>query len=205
MSPARRSFEDNLTTDLPTAETAPASLIESRIWLIRGQKVLLDADLAALYQVETKRLNEAVRRNRDRFPEDFMFRLAPAENENLRSQIATSSEVWGGRRYLPYAFTEQGIAMLSSVLRSKRAIQVNIAIMRTFVRLRQLLASHEDLARQLEELRSKQEEHGQQIQAVFQAIQYLIEAPAEPKRRIGFPVSRGSHEPQALDGEGNEE
>lgn len=148
-------------------EGAPAPFIESRIWLIRGQKVLLDADLAVLYQVETKRLNEAVRRNRERFPEDFMFRLTPAENEILRSQFATSSELWGGRRYLPYAFTEQGVAMLSSVLRSGRAIEVNIAIMRTFVRLRQLLASHEDLARQFEELRTRQEAQGQQIQEVF--------------------------------------
>jgi hypothetical protein len=152
---------------MPSAETAPVPLIESRIWLIRGHKVLLDADLAILYQVETKRINEAVRRNRDRFPNDFLFRLTAEENGILRSQIATSNEHWGGRRYLPYAFTEQGIAMLSSVLRSKRAIEVNIAIMRTFVRLRQLLATHEDLARQLEDLRWKQEEQGSKSRRCF--------------------------------------
>ena len=169
----------------------PVPLLESRIFLIRGQKVLLDADLAALYQVETRRLNEAVRRNRERFPEDFMFQLTRTEDEALRSQFAISNEpIRGGRRYLPYVFTEQGIAMLSSVLRSKQAIEVNIAIMRTFVRLRQLLATHEDLARQLEDLRWRQEEQGQQIQAVFETIQHLIEAPAEePKRRIGFPTA----------------
>ena len=166
-------------------------------------KVLLDADLAELYQVTTGNLNLAVRRNKERFPPDFMFQLTKAEFDNLRLQIARAS--WGGRRTPPYAFTEQGIAMLSSVLRSKRAIQVNIAIMRTFVRLRQLLASHEDLARQLEGLRWKQEEQGQQIQAVFQTIQQLIEAPEEPKRRIGFPTSRAGHDPQALDGEAEEE
>jgi ORF6N domain len=130
----------------------PAPLIESRIFLIRGHKVLLDADLALLYEVETKRLNEAVRRNRERFPEDFLFQLTAEETEALRSQIATSNEGRGGRRYYPYAFTEQGIAMLSSVLRSQRAIAVNIVIMRTFVKLRQLLATHEDLAHRLDQL-----------------------------------------------------
>ena len=192
--------------EMPSAETAPVPLIESRIWLIRGHKVLLDSDLAMLYQVETKALNRAVKRNRDRFPEDFMFQLSPKEaRELLRCQIGTSNEGRGGRRYRPYVFTEQGIAMLSGVLTSSRAVEVNIAIMRTFVRLRQLLASHEDLARQLEELRWKQEEQGQQIQAVFQIIQHLIEAPDEPKRRIGFPTSHAGHEPQTQEGEGNEE
>ncbi len=182
---------------MPVAEVAPAPLIESRIWLIRGHKVLLDADLATLYQVETKALNRAVKRNRDRFPEDFMFQLTVREMEEfLRCQIGTSNERRGGRRYRPYVFTEQGIAMLSGVLTSVRAVEVNIAIMRTFVRLRQLLTTHEELARQLEELRWKQEEQGQQIQAVFQTIQHLIEAPAEePKRRIGFPTGRASREP----------
>jgi hypothetical protein len=171
------------------ADSTPAPLIESRIFLIRGQKILLDADLAQLYQVTTGNLNLAVRRNRERFPADFMFQLNPAEFQNLRLQIARSS--WGGRRHPPYAFTEQGVAMLSSVLTSQRAIEVNIAIMRTFVRLRQILATHEELARQLEELRWKQNEQGQQIQAVFETIQQLIEAPAEEtvKRRIGFPTS----------------
>jgi hypothetical protein len=176
---------------------APVALIESRIYLIRGQKVLLDADLASLYQVETKVLNQAVRRNRERFPADFMFQLTRMEDEALRSQIVTSNESTGrgGRRYPPYAFTEQGIAMLSSVLSSKRAIEVSIAIMRTFVRLRQLLATHEELARRLEQLEWRQNEQGQQIQAVFETIQHLIEAPAEEpeKRRFGFPVSSHPH------------
>jgi hypothetical protein len=127
------------------ADSAPAPLIESRIFLLRRQKVLLDADLAQLYQVTTGNLNLAVRRNRERFPADFMFQLNPAEFQNLRLQIARSS--WGRRCHPPYAFTEQGVAMLSSVLTSKRAIEVNIAIMRTFVRLRQILATHEEIAR----------------------------------------------------------
>jgi ORF6N domain len=181
---------------------APVALIESRIYLIRGQKVLLDADLASLYQVETKVLNQAVRRNRERFPADFMFQLTRKEDEALRSQIVTSNESTGrgGRRYPPYAFTEQGIAMLSSVLSSKRAIEVNIAIMRTFVRLRQLLATHEELARRLEQLEWRQNEQGQQIQAVFETIQHLIEAPAEEpeKRRFGFPVSSHPHEAEGV-------
>lgn len=171
-------------------ETAPTPLIESRIFLIRGHKVLLDADLATLYEVKTRRLNEAVRRNRERFPEDFMFQLTWEEDKVLRSQIAISNEGRGGRRYRPYAFTEQGIAMLSSVLRSRRAIEVNIAIMRTFVRLRQLLATHEEIARRLEDLEWRQSEQGQQIQAVFETIQHLIEVPPdEEKKRFGFPSS----------------
>ena len=172
-------------------QKTPVPLIESRILVIRGQKVLLDYDLASLYQVETKRLNEAVRRNRDRFPSDFMLRLTAVEDGVLRSQTATSNEGRGGRRYLPYAFTEQGIAMLSSVLNSKRAIEVNIAIMRTFVRIRQLLATHEELAWRLEQLEWRQNEQAGQIREVFETIQQLIEGPAEeePRRRIGFPAS----------------
>jgi len=144
---------------MSTVEVAPVALVESRILVIRGQKVLLDQDLAALYQVETKALNRAVRRNQDRFPEDFMFQLTPVEVELLRCQFGTSKdsdENRGGRRYLPYAFTEQGIAMLSGVLTSTRAVEVNVAIMRTFVRLRQLLATHEELARRLDQLEWRQ-------------------------------------------------
>ncbi|MGH9583793.1 MAG: ORF6N domain-containing protein [Bryobacteraceae bacterium] len=174
------------------------SLIESRIYLVRGKKVLLDADLASLYQVETKVLNQAVRRNIERFPEDFMFQLTGEEDEILRSQIVTSNRKAqrGGRRYFPYAFTEQGIAMLSSVLTSKRAIEVNIAIMRTFVRLRELLDAHEEIAYRLEQLEWRQNEQGQQIEAVFETIQQIIESPADgdPKRRIGFPTSAIYHE-----------
>ncbi len=156
----------------------PVYSIESRILLIRGHKVLLDADLAELYGVPTKVFNQAVKRNRLRFPEDFMFRLTLEEGrsvESLRSQNVTLKR-GQHRKYAPYVFTEQGVAMLSSVLNSERAILVNIAIIRTFVRLRQMLATHEELARQLEDLRWRQEEQGQQIQAVFDTIQNLIEA-----------------------------
>jgi hypothetical protein len=174
------------------ANPIPVPSVESRIFLIRGHKVLLDADLAALYEVETRVLNQAVRRNLERFPEDFMFRLTKEEEEALRSHFVMSKqEGRGGRRYLPYAFTEQGIAMLSSVLSSKRAIEVNIAIMRTFVRLRQLLATHEEIARRLEDLEWRQSEQGQQIQAVFETIQHLIEAPLDDrKKNFGFPISQ---------------
>jgi hypothetical protein len=129
----------------------PLERIERPILLIRGHKVILDADLAALYDVETKQLIRAVKRNLPRFPDDFMFQFNEEEFENLRFHFGTSSQ-WGGRRYAPYAFTEQGVAMLSSVLRSKRAIQVNIEIMRAFVRLRRVLASHAELARKLDAL-----------------------------------------------------
>ena len=122
----------------------PVQLVERRIYMIRGQKVMLDADLAELYQVPTKRVNEQVQRNLGRFPKDFMFRLKQAEAENLRSQIATSS--WGGRRNLPYAFTEHGVAMLSAVLASERAVKMSVLIIRAFVRMRELIANHKELA-----------------------------------------------------------
>jgi hypothetical protein len=154
---------------------------------------MLDADLAILYDVPTKRLNEAVSRNKERFPEDFMFRISSSEDESLRSQIAASNAGRGGRRNLPYAFTELGIAMLSSVLRSPRAIHVNMAIMRTFVRLRQLLATHEELARRLDALEWLESERDGRVQYVFETIQHLIEAP-EPqppaKKQIGFPTDQ---------------
>ncbi|MDQ2840391.1 MAG: ORF6N domain-containing protein [Acidobacteriota bacterium] len=177
---------------MSSSETAPVPLIESRILLIRGHKVLLDADLATLYQVETKALNRAVKRNRDRFPEDFMFQLTADEAEQvLRYQIGTSNEGRGGRRYRPYVFTEQGIAMLSGVLTSKRAVEVNIVIMRTFVKLRQLLATHEELASRLDQLEWRQAEQDGRVQYVFETIQHLIEAPPEDgKKRFGFPTSK---------------
>ncbi|MFO7996518.1 MAG: ORF6N domain-containing protein [Dehalococcoidia bacterium] len=160
----------------------PVDRIEKAILLIRGQKVILDADLAALYGVETKMLVRAVKRNINRFPTDFMFQLSKEEFDNLRFHFGTSS-VWGGRRYPPYAFTEQGVAMLSSVLHSQRAVQVNIEIMRTFIRLRQMLASHVELARKLDALEKK---YDAQFKQVFEAIRQLM-APPEPKRRpIGF-------------------
>ena len=142
---------------------------------------MLDADLAALYGVETRALVQAVKRNLRRFPEDFMFHLSPDEAANLRSQIVISS--WGGRRTPPYAFTEQGVAMLSSVLHSERAAQVNVEIMRTFVRLREILSSHADLARKLATLERK---YDAQFKAVFDAIRALMAAPANTKRKIGF-------------------
>jgi hypothetical protein len=146
---------------------------------------MLDADLAALYGVTTKRLNEAVRRNASRFPNDFMFQLAAGEADSLRSQFATSNRR-GGRRYLPYAFTEQGVAMLSSVLNSKRAILVNISIMRAFVRLRETLGAHKEFARTLENLERKYAGHDAQIKGIFDVIRALMEPPKTPRRRIGF-------------------
>jgi len=159
--------------------------IERLILLIRGYKVMLDADLAALYGVTTKRLNEQVRRNIARFPNDFMFQLTREEVESLRSQFATSNKGRGGRRYAPLAFTEQGIAMLSSVLNSRRAIQVNIEIMRAFVRLRQILASNAQLARKMDALEKK---YDAQFKVVFDAIRELMIPPEPKKRKIGFLV-----------------
>ena len=158
-------------------------IIERKIYLIRGHKVMLDRDLAELYQVPTRRLNEQVKRNLTRFPADFMFQLSDEEAENLRSQFATSSTSHGGRRYLPYVFTEQGVAMLSSVLNSERAVQVNIAIMRTFVKLRQMLASNADLARKLAAMEKK---YDSQFKMVFDAIRELMRPPEPKKRKIGF-------------------
>jgi len=160
----------------------PVERIEKAILLIRKQKVMLDADLAALYGVETKILVRAVKRNINRFPADFMFQLSQEEFADLRFHFGTSSD-WGGRRYPPYAFTEQGVAMLSSVLHSQRAIKVNIEIMRAFIRLRQMLASHAELALKLDQLEKK---YDAQFKEVFEAIRQLM-TPPEPKRRpIGF-------------------
>jgi phage regulator Rha-like protein len=161
-------------------------IIERKIYIIRGCKVMLDSDLAELYQVPTKALNQAVRRNRDRFPADFMFRLNAEESGNLRSQTVTSSSEHGGRRSPPYAFTEHGVAMLSSVLSSKRAVALNILIIRAFIRLREYLASHKDLARKLEDIERIQHEHGAHIEQIYDYIQQLLEPPESSKRRIGF-------------------
>jgi len=161
----------------------PREQIEQTILVIRGHNVMLDSDLAQLYGVTVGRLNEAVKRNEDRFPSDFMFHLTKPEFEHLKSQIAISSSKWGGRRHAPYAFTEQGVAMLSSVLRSKRAIQVNIAIMRAFVQLRELIASNKGLARRLNELEKK---YDGQFRVVFEAIRELMAEPAPKSSRIGF-------------------
>ncbi|MCL2523950.1 MAG: ORF6N domain-containing protein [Betaproteobacteria bacterium] len=162
--------------------TVPAERIASRICLIRGEKVMLDEYLAELYEVETRALVQAVKRNIERFPDDFMFQLTAEEFGNLKSQTVISS--WGGRRTLPYAFTEQGVAMLSGILKSPRAVAVNIEIMRTFVRLRQMLASNTELARKLAALECKYDE---QFKVIFDAIRQLM-APsaATRKQSIGF-------------------
>ena len=187
----------------------PVERIERAILLVRGQKVMLDSDLAALYGVPAKALNRAVTRNRTRFPDDFMFQLTAEEFRHLRCQSGTSNLVTppldsqtvtdfrsqsvtskkgrGGRRYRPYAFTEQGVAMLSSVLRSERAVQVNISVMRAFVRLREILVSHADLARKLDELEAR---YDAQFKVVFDALRELTTPPeADPRRRIGFDVA----------------
>lgn len=161
--------------------------MQRRIHLIRGQKVMLDADLAELYHVPTKRLNEQVKRNRRRFPKDFMFRLTAGEVSALRSQFATSNEKRGGRRFLPYVFTQEGVAMLSSVLGSDRAIQVNIAIMRAFVRIRELATGHREILQRIDRLERKYEHHDSELANVFAHIRRLMPAtPVAPKRRIGF-------------------
>jgi hypothetical protein len=166
----------------------PVAAIERSILLIRGQKVILASDLAKLYGVATRVLVQSVKRNVRRFPDDFMFQLTREEDESLRSQTVISKRGRGGRRYLPYAFTEQGVAMLSSVLNSDRAIEVNIAIMRAFVSLRELLGTHKDLARKLENLERKLGQHDQKFQIAFEAIRQLMAPPPEPekKRRFGF-------------------
>jgi hypothetical protein len=162
-------------------------LIEKRILLIRAQKVMLDEDLAELYGVQTKALKRAVRRNRNRFPGDFMFVLTTDEYSSLRYQFGTIKRGQHSK-YLPYAFTEQGIAMLSGVLHSRQAVKVNIAIMRAFVRLREIFAAHKELARKLEDLEQRYQTHDRQIHAVFEAIRLLMAPEQKPKHRIGFEV-----------------
>jgi hypothetical protein len=165
----------------------PVENIESRIYRIRGLKVMLDSDLAALYGVKTKELNKAVKRNRGRFPEDFAFQLLEAEAESLWFQIGTSNNERGGRRYSPHVFTEQGVAMISSVLRSERAVLVNVAIMRAFVRMRQLVASNKNFARRLGILEAQYSEHDENFKTVFADIRELMEPSSKRKRRrIGF-------------------
>ena len=173
-----------------TGALIPMERIEKAIFLIRGEKVLLSQHLAELYGVETKVLNQAVARNRERFPDDFMFQLSAEELENLKSQFVTSS--WGGIRTPPYAFTEQGVAMLSSVLHSPRAVAVNIEIMRAFVRLRQLLGSNAELARKLEALENK---YDTKFKVVFEAIRRLMSPSVGSKREIGFHVKPRSDTP----------
>jgi len=168
-------------------EIIPSERILAKIYLIRGMKVMLDRDLAELYDVETKRLKEQVKRNIDRFPDDFMFELTKNEFGSLRSQIATSS--WGGIRYAPMAFTEQGVAMLASVLNGNRAVQVNIQIVRAFVQLRRMISSHEDLRKKIEAMERKYDD---QFRIIFDAIKELLKGESNPKRKIGFKVKNHS-------------
>lgn len=177
-----------------------SDVINQRIFILRGHKVMLSPHLAELYQVEPKALIQAIKRNKDRFPDDFMFQLTWRETETLKSHIVTSRDATvensrsqnvtlkQGRnvKYLPYAFTEQGVAMLSSVLKSKRAVRVNIVIMRAFVKLREMLSTHKDLAFQFKELERKVDKHDGEIQAIFRVIQRLIAEPEKPKEKFGF-------------------
>jgi hypothetical protein len=164
---------------------APLEHIQKLIFVLRGQKIMLSQHLAELYGVPVGALNQAVKRNKARFPEDFMFQINQKEFEDLKSQIVTSS--WGGlRRALPYAFTEQGVAMLSSVLRSPRAVQVNIAIMRVFVQLRQLLSGHVELERKFADLERRIEGHDTTLRSLFEAIRQLISPPKKRRREIGY-------------------
>jgi hypothetical protein len=193
--------------------TLPVERVERAILVIHGEKVMLSTDLAALYEVEPRTLVQAVKRNLDRFPPDFMFQLTWEEVDNLRSQSVILNEGGGpgprsqtvilkrgaNIKYLPYAFTEQGVAMLSTVLRSKRAIQVNVEIMRTFVRLRQMLVSHRDLARKIEELEKR---YDAQFRVVFDALRALMEPPLAKKRWVGFRQDEGEGTTKVTKGKG---
>ena len=174
----------NLTSSLAVS----VQLVERKIYLIRGHKVMIDVDLAALYGVPTKRLNEQVQRNLKRFPEDFMFQLTKEEAEALRSQFVISKPGRGGRRYLPCAFTEPGVAMLSSVLNSEHAIEVNVTIMRAFIRLRQMLESNEELNRKFVAVVRKLSAHDKYFRMVFDELKKLTEQPSPPRKSIGFKV-----------------
>lgn len=170
------------------ASVATYEAIQGMIFIIRGKKVMIDRDLANLYGVETKVLNQAVKRNKDRFPEDFMFQLSGVEFENWKSQIVTSNKEKMGIRRKPYAFTEHGILMLSSVLNSERAIQVNIAIMRTFTKIRQMIAGHKELARKMKELEQKVGRHDKDINIIIDVIKKMMHEPVKKKKSIGFHV-----------------
>ena len=162
----------------------PDEVVMDKIYLIRGKKVMIDRDLAKLYNVETKVLKQAVRRNSDRFPEDFMFMLSNEEFAILRSQIVTSS--WGGSRYVPMAFTEQGVAMISSVLNSKQAIQVNILVIRVFSKMRELIVSHKDLLLKMEQLENKVKDHDGKIALIIGYLKRFIDVQEKPRKQLGF-------------------
>ncbi len=165
---------------------AVRDVVEHKIYIIRGQRVMVDFDLAEIFKVTTKRLNEQVRRNGDRFPEDFAFQLSIVEAQSLRSQIATSKIGRGGSRYLPYVFTEHGVAMLSAVLKSQRAVQMSIFIVRAFIKMREMLATHAELALKIDEIERKQKEQGDQLSSVYSVVKQLIDPPERPKKKIGF-------------------
>jgi len=167
----------------------PYKKIETKIFFIRGKKVMVDSDLAEMYGVETRKLIQAVKRNPIRFPQDFMFQLNETEYALLRSQIVISKKGKGGRRYMPFVFTEPGVAMLSSVLNSEIAIKVNIEIIRTFIRLRELFQTNKEFACKLNELESKVSSHDKEIKSIFSAIRQLMKDESKPKRKIGFYIS----------------
>jgi phage regulator Rha-like protein len=173
-------------------ELIPIERIEKKILLLRSQKVMIDADLAALYGVSTKVLIQSVKRNTQRFPPEFMFRLSNEEYQFLRSQIVTSKKGRGGRRHLPYAFTEHGVAMLATVLNSDQAVRMSILIIKVFVRLRELLSSHKELAEKLQLLDTRIDKHDQEIQAIIEAIRQLMLPPEKPKRQIRSKVEEPS-------------
>lgn len=162
----------------------PEERIINKIYLIRGQKVMIDYDLAELYGVETKQLKRAVKRNVERFPHDFMFELTQGELQNLRSQFGTSS--WGGVRYSPMVFTEQGVAMLSSILSSQQAILVNIQIIRVYTKMREILLTNKDILLKLEQFEKKVERNSEEIQFIFETLKQLLKSPQEPRRQIGY-------------------
>jgi phage regulator Rha-like protein len=172
---------------MKTKEIYPVETVINKILLVRGQKVILDSVLAELYRVETKKLNEQVKRNIRRFPKDFMFQLTLDEYNSLRSQFETSKGR-GGRRYLPYVFTEQGVAMLSSVLNSDRAIEINILIMRAFIKLREILSTNKEVLVKLKEIEEKLQGHDKKILQIIEAINQLLVPPEASKRKIGFEV-----------------
>jgi phage regulator Rha-like protein len=169
-----------------------ARKVDSKIRLLRGQKVILDADLAELYAVPAKRLNQQVKRNARRFPSDFVFRLSRLEYENLRSQFATSSSAHGGRRYLPFAFTEHGAIMAATVLNSKRAVEMSIFVVRAFVRMRETLAMNQQIVAKLAEIERRLGDHDAEIEDLVQAIRELMTPPPPDRRRIGFELPPGS-------------
>ena len=185
-APETRNYVASKQLMIPVRPQAAAEMIARRIYRIRAKKVMLDSDLAELYRVRTKAFNQAIKRNRSRFSGDFMFRLTAAEAQLLRSQIVTSNNGRGGRRYRPFVFTQEGVAMLSSILNSNRAVQVNIAIMRAFMKMREMASTYSNLARKLAELESRCDSHDDNIKLVFHTLKELIQTPAPRRRRMGF-------------------